>query len=79
MRLVVGKKQTFSRKKHSSGSTGTMDAYGLSDDELFSSCLLNFTWENSFEQQTGIGMTKKPETNFLLTLHMLGHVRFSVI
>lgn len=27
-----------------------MDAYGLSDDELFSSCLLNFTWENSFEQ-----------------------------
>jgi len=26
-----------------------MDAYGLSDDELFS-CLLNFTWENSSEQ-----------------------------
>lgn len=28
----------------------TMDGYGLSEDEVFSPCLLNFTWENSNEQ-----------------------------
>ncbi|XP_056605132.1 peroxisome proliferator-activated receptor gamma coactivator 1-alpha isoform X3 [Triplophysa dalaica] len=27
-----------------------MDGYGLSEDEIFSPCLLNFTWENSNEQ-----------------------------
>ncbi|XP_012995920.2 peroxisome proliferator-activated receptor gamma coactivator 1-alpha isoform X2 [Esox lucius] len=27
-----------------------MDGYALTEDELFSSCLLNLTWENSYEQ-----------------------------
>ncbi|KAL6490575.1 hypothetical protein MHYP_G00009200, partial [Metynnis hypsauchen] len=28
----------------------TMEGYGLSEEDLFSSSLHNFTWENSFEQ-----------------------------
>lgn len=28
----------------------TMDGYALTEDELFSSCLPNLTWENSYEQ-----------------------------
>lgn len=27
-----------------------MDGYGRSEDELFSSCLLNLTWESCYEQ-----------------------------
>ncbi|KAJ8268940.1 hypothetical protein COCON_G00115470 [Conger conger] len=28
-----------------------MEGYALSEDELFSSCLHNFTWENAHDQQ----------------------------
>ncbi|KAM7366190.1 hypothetical protein PAMP_015654 [Pampus punctatissimus] len=31
-----------------------MDGYTRTEDELFSSCLLNLTWENCYEQATGL-------------------------
>ncbi|KAI7813993.1 putative peroxisome proliferator-activated receptor gamma coactivator 1-alpha, partial [Triplophysa rosa] len=33
-----------------------MDGYGLSEDEIFSPFLLNFTWENSNEQITAVNL-----------------------
>ncbi|GLD53679.1 peroxisome proliferator-activated receptor gamma coactivator 1-alpha isoform X1 [Lates japonicus] len=32
-----------------------MDGYARTEDELFSSCLLNLTWENCYEQVSGGG------------------------
>lgn len=52
-RHAVGNKHTRPPKNsltYLSGHTQTMDGYGLSEDEIFSPCLLNFTWENSNEQ-----------------------------
>lgn len=47
-----------------------MDGYARTEDELFSSCLLNLTWENCYEQvghdsvqRTGVNYGKKKTNN----------------
>lgn len=44
--------KTRKDKEDSKSSSGclTMDGYGRTEDELFSSCLVNLTWETCYEQ-----------------------------
>lgn len=58
-----------------------MDGYARTEDELFSSCLLNLTWENCYEQvghdsvqRTGVNYGKKTKQQQQINVDCNEHV-----